>query len=84
MLPPLLYTSRPSTGDEMGLVAFTNATLGISNPLLVLLTSSIAEPSGEAPVEFIPTFCALREMNDAVIKYKSKKYLVKFLIISDV
>ena len=30
--------------------------LGIRNPFVVLLTSSIALPSGALPVEFMPTF----------------------------
>src|SRR5687768_8541105 len=51
----------------MGPAAFVavNDTRGISKPLLVEDTSNIADASGVAPVELIPTFCA-NNPNEAV------------------
>lgn len=44
----VLYTSRPATGDVMGLVALVavRATRGGRNPLVLLFTSSCAEMLG--------------------------------------
>ncbi len=50
--------------------------LGVSIPIVVDETSSIAEASGAAPVVLIPTFC------DQTLNYKIENTLViKFFII---
>jgi len=51
----VLNIVSPVAGDAIAFLSEV-VILGIKNPLVVLLTSSIALASGVAPVEFIPTF----------------------------
>jgi hypothetical protein len=62
-LPPViaglvLYTNNEIAGDVMVVISVVDCRLirGTNIPLLVLLTSRIAEASGAAPVLFIETF----------------------------
>jgi hypothetical protein len=57
----VLYTNKLVARLVIGVAepVAVKATRGVSNPLSVLLMSNIADASGDDPVAFIPTFCAL-------------------------
>jgi hypothetical protein len=60
----VLNMVRPVAGDVIAFLSVV-VILGIKNPLVVLLTSSIALASGALPVEFIPTFWENNFVNTA-------------------
>ena len=70
----VLNIVSPVAGDVMAFLSVV-VILGIKNPLVVLLTSSIALASGALPVEFIPTFWENNLVNTANDK-KSVRALV--------
>jgi hypothetical protein len=75
VLTVVLKISRPFAGEA---IAFCSVVVkrGISNPFVVLLTSSIALPSGLLPVALIPTFCAKALMETARKRITVKRKLV--------